>query len=222
MSQVAYYVSDTTACEYPASGYSRHDYVPAEETVHTAFVLMHQSAAQANAVYRGSCEAYHCSTPSTHSVLEQLRAESSCRSTLSLTSEGSSNEDSLHRVPTPHQDGFTSPVGYSWLLTAGANNSYLDPIYWTRIRPTTNSAIPSQCYLKRLTLFLISFEVDTPRDSNSSWLTCDDELWDEDYAPEYLLTPSSGDASAEAGWRSEVWRVSESTLGDNSNDADTF
>jgi len=42
------------------------------------------------------------------------------------------------------------------------------------------------------------------------------------YVMEYLLTPGNGDVSAEAGWRSEEWRVRESTLGDVNNNGDTF
>jgi len=71
-----------------------------------------------------------------------------------LASEGSSTEDPLYRMLTPHQDayGFTSPVEYSWLLTV---NAYLDPVDGTRNLPTKNSAVFSQCCLKRLTLVLV-------------------------------------------------------------------
>jgi hypothetical protein len=198
--------------EDPISEDSHCGFVAANEAVDAALTLALQSAARRrnlseidfNAVGGSFCEACHRSALPTFSVLEQLRPESACRSTLSLASEGSDTEDPLYRVPPPHREKVALPLGYSFLLTARTGDSpsrpcspdSWDPYFADDELSDSLSTISGHCSGT-------SYETDITEVSDPSLMT--DELGDEDDSSEYPLTPEDEEVTVVGEWHPNLW-----------------
>lgn len=204
----------SAADEHPMSGYSHHGYVAANEAVDAALTLPPQSAARrsnpseidVNAA-GGFCEACHRSALPTHSVLERLRPESSCRSTLNPASEGSDTEDPLYRLPPPHPEKVALSLGYTFLLTARNGHPPSRPCSPDSWDPylADDELSDSLSTMTGYSCSGASYETDITDGSDLSLMTLD-EL---DYLSEYSFTSEGEDENVTAAeeWHSTMWHA---------------